>query len=70
MHIHPRTRSDTHGNTHSQPQQKADIICTISYMCFFAEVEDIVHAVLYLLSDKADMINGITLHVDGGYSVA
>ena len=35
-------------------------------VCFFAEVEDVVHAVLYVLSDKADMVNGITLFVDGG----
>ena len=34
----------------------------------FAEVKDIVHAVMYLLSDKADMINGVTLDVDGGLS--
>ena len=33
----------------------------------FAEVEDVVNAVLYLLSDKADMINGSTLAVDGGF---
>ncbi|KAI0216274.1 L-xylulose reductase [Lamellibrachia satsuma] len=31
----------------------------------FAEVKDIVHPVLYLLSDKADMINGVALMVDG-----
>ena len=37
---------------------------------FIAEVKDIVHPVLYLLSDKADMINGVTLVVDGGRSVA
>ncbi|KAI0211723.1 L-xylulose reductase [Lamellibrachia satsuma] len=34
----------------------------------FAEVTDVVHPVLYLLSDKADMINGVTLNVDGGSS--
>ncbi|XP_049948136.1 L-xylulose reductase-like [Schistocerca serialis cubense] len=33
----------------------------------FAEVEDIVNAVLFLLSDKAAMVNGITLPVDGGF---
>ena len=37
-------------------------------VCFFAEVEDVVHTVLYVLSDKADMVNGITLFVDGGFS--
>ena len=38
-------------------------------MCLlFSELTDIVHSVLYLLSDKADMINGVTLLVDGGLS--
>lgn len=32
----------------------------------FAEVEDVVHPVLFLLSDKAAMINGVSLPVDGG----
>ncbi len=32
----------------------------------FAEVKDVVDAVVYLLSDKADMINGATLPIDGG----
>ena len=31
-------------------------------------MKDVVHAVMYLLSDKADMINGVTLAVDGGLS--
>ncbi|XP_078610472.1 L-xylulose reductase-like [Branchiostoma floridae x Branchiostoma japonicum] len=33
----------------------------------FAEVDDVVHAILYLLSDKAAMVNGATLPIDGGY---
>ena len=33
---------------------------------YFTEVEDVVRPVLYLLSDKSDMINGATLPVDGG----
>lgn len=32
----------------------------------FAEVGDIVNAVVFLLSDKASMINGVILPVDGG----
>ncbi|KAJ7372599.1 hypothetical protein OS493_017870 [Desmophyllum pertusum] len=32
----------------------------------FAEVEDVVHAIVYLLSDKANMITGTMLPVDGG----
>lgn len=33
----------------------------------FAEVNDVVDAILYLLSDSAAMINGVTLLVDGGF---
>ena len=33
-------------------------------------VEDVVNAVLYLLSDKSDMINGTTLPIDGGFLAA
>ncbi|XP_021951487.1 L-xylulose reductase [Folsomia candida] len=33
----------------------------------FAEVSEVVNAVLFLLSDKASMINGITLPIDGGF---
>ena len=33
----------------------------------FAEVDDVVHPVLYLLSEKSDMINGVMLPVDGGF---
>ncbi|XP_071478331.1 L-xylulose reductase-like [Diadema antillarum] len=32
----------------------------------FLEVEDVVNPVLFLLSDKSAMINGITLPIDGG----
>ena len=35
-------------------------------MANFAEVEDVVHATLFLLSSKADMITGVTFPVDGG----
>lgn len=33
----------------------------------FAEVEDVVNSVLFLLSDKSSMTNGVTLPVDGGF---
>ena len=33
----------------------------------FAEVEDIVNPVMFLLSDNSDMINGTMLPVDGGF---
>lgn len=34
------------------------------------EVEDMANATLFLLSDKADMINGVIMSVDGGVTVA
>lgn len=33
----------------------------------FAEVEDVVNSILFLLSDKSTMTNGVTLPVDGGF---
>ena len=33
----------------------------------FAEVEDVTNCILFLLSDKAAMVNGVTLPVDGGF---
>ena len=33
---------------------------------FFAEVKDVVNAVMFLLCDQSDMINGASLFVDGG----
>ena len=35
-----------------------------------AEVEDIVNSVMFLLSNKSDMITGHHLPVDGGYLMA
>ncbi|XP_006823733.1 D-erythrulose reductase-like [Saccoglossus kowalevskii] len=36
----------------------------------FAEVKDVVNAVVYLLSDKADMITGTCLPIEGGFVTA
>ncbi|KAK3889388.1 hypothetical protein Pcinc_006601 [Petrolisthes cinctipes] len=36
----------------------------------FAEVEEVVNAVVYLLSDESDMVNGHMLPVDGGFLAA
>lgn len=33
----------------------------------FAKPIDVAHAVAYLLSDESDMINGVTLMIDGGF---
>jgi len=34
----------------------------------FAVMEDVIQAVAFLLSDKANMITGIQFKIDGGYS--
>lgn len=36
-------------------------------VCLCAEVEDVVNSILFLLSDKSNMTNGVTLPVDGGF---
>jgi NAD(P)-dependent dehydrogenase (short-subunit alcohol dehydrogenase family) len=36
----------------------------------FAEPADIAEVVLFLLSDQAAMVNGISMPVDGGYMIA
>ncbi|XP_064109209.1 D-erythrulose reductase-like [Macrobrachium nipponense] len=36
----------------------------------FAEVDDVVNAIIYLLSDESDMVNGHLLPVDGGFLAA
>ena len=35
----------------------------------FADPRDVANAVVYLASPAADMINGVTLPVDGGYTI-
>ncbi|CAG7731794.1 unnamed protein product, partial [Allacma fusca] len=36
----------------------------------FAEVEEVVNAILFLLSDQSSMINGVILPIDGGFLAA
>lgn len=46
-------------------------MCLIPVVSFrFAEIQDVVDTVLYLLSDKASMITGTCLPVDGGFLAA
>lgn len=35
--------------------------------CRFGEVSEVVNAVVFLLSEKSSMINGVELPIDGGY---
>lgn len=49
------------------------VMCTQTHtlrcvcVCVSAEVEDVVNTILFLLSDKSKMTNGVTLPVDGGF---
>jgi NAD(P)-dependent dehydrogenase (short-subunit alcohol dehydrogenase family) len=36
----------------------------------FAEPEDVAEVILFLLSDEAAMVNGISMPIDGGYMIA
>ncbi len=36
----------------------------------FAESSDIAEVILFLLSDEAAMVNGISMPVDGGFMIA
>ena len=64
---YPCIRTCTKENTLITPKK---IICILYFtvFCTFTEVDDIVGATLFLLSDKADMVNGVILPVDGGIS--
>ncbi|KAF3691453.1 L-xylulose reductase [Channa argus] len=50
----------------SDPEKARTIISRIP-LGHFAEVEDVVNSILFLLSDKSNMTNGVTLPVDGGF---
>ncbi|XP_036403186.1 L-xylulose reductase [Megalops cyprinoides] len=47
--------------------EKAKAMTSRIPMGKFAEVEDVVNSILFLLSDKSAMTNGVTLPVDGGF---
>ncbi|XP_068439606.1 L-xylulose reductase isoform X1 [Clinocottus analis] len=50
----------------SDPEKAKTVLSRIP-LGRFAEVEDVVNAILFLLSDQSNMINGVTLPVDGGF---
>lgn len=50
----------------SDPQKAGAMLSRIP-LGKFAEMEDVSHAILFLLSDISAMIHGVTLPVDGGF---
>ena len=50
----------------SDPQKSGPVLARIP-QGKFAEVDDVVNAVVYLLNEQSDMINGHSLPVDGGF---
>ncbi|XP_073444232.1 L-xylulose reductase [Dendrobates tinctorius] len=52
----------------SDPQKAAPMLNRIP-LGRFAEVDEVVHSILFLLSEKSTMITGSCLPVDGGYLV-
>ncbi|XP_032620383.1 L-xylulose reductase [Chelonoidis abingdonii] len=53
----------------SEPQKAAAMISRIP-LRKFAEVDDVVNSILFLLSDKSAMTTGVSLPVDGGFLVS
>ncbi|APO78158.1 short-chain dehydrogenase protein (plasmid) [Rhizobium etli 8C-3] len=53
----------------SDPQKAAGMLNRIP-VGRFAEPEDVAEVILFLLSDEAAMVNGLSMPVDGGYMIA
>jgi NAD(P)-dependent dehydrogenase (short-subunit alcohol dehydrogenase family) len=53
----------------SDPAKSAGMMARIP-MGRFAEPDDIAEVILFLLSDEAAMVNGLSMPVDGGYMIA
>nr|CAD7573890.1 unnamed protein product [Timema californicum] len=47
--------------------EKADSMLAKIPLGRFAEVHEVVDAIIFLLSDKSSMVSGISLPVDGGF---
>lgn len=61
-------RTELTESTLSRPDWAAELQSRIP-MGRFGEPEDIVGAVLFLLSDAASLITGHTIAIDGGYTI-
>ena len=67
--VHPTVvLTDMGKSIFSDPKKADDMLSTIP-LGKFAEVEDVVNPILFLLSDKSAMVNCTKLPVDGGFRV-
>ena len=65
--VHPTVMlTDMGKSIFSDPKKAGDMLSKIP-LGKFAEVEDVVNAILFLLSDKSAMVNCTKLPVDGGF---
>jgi L-xylulose reductase len=67
--VHPAVTMTAMGKLAWSDPAKADLVKARIPMGRFLEPEDVAEAVLFLLSDAAAMINGVSLPVDGGLTI-
>ncbi|MBN3313482.1 DCXR reductase, partial [Atractosteus spatula] len=65
--VNPTVVMTEMGRTGWSDPEKAKTMISRIPLGKFAEVEDVVHSILFLLSDKSAMTNGIIMPVDGGF---
>ncbi|XP_028675512.1 L-xylulose reductase [Erpetoichthys calabaricus] len=65
--VHPTVVLTAMGRIKWEDPENAKYMISRIPLRKFAEVEDVVNAILFLLSNKSSMINGALLPVDGGF---
>ncbi|XP_040186726.1 L-xylulose reductase [Rana temporaria] len=68
--VNPTVVMTDMGRANWSDAQKAEPMLNRIPMGRFAEVEDVVNSILFLLSDKSGMTTGACLPVDGGYLIS
>ncbi|XP_068119749.1 L-xylulose reductase [Hyperolius riggenbachi] len=68
--VNPTVVMTAMGRANWSDPQKAESMLSRIPIGRFAEVEDVVNSILFLLSDKSGMTTGACLPVDGGYLVS
>ncbi|KAM4843427.1 L-xylulose reductase isoform 2-T2 [Thomomys bottae] len=65
--VNPTVVMTTMGRKNWSDPQKAEVLLNRIPLGKFAEVENVVDAILFLLSDRSGMTTGSTVPVDGGF---